>query len=121
MIPDVRERLAAVVGRRVSLAAMAEEERVKGALVPGCVSRVWLVGEVVDGTCHFRTAAEGQIVGGLASALAEVCDGVGAVEIAGCRIDLLERLEIDQVLSPTRLAGLERVRERMQAIARAGR
>ncbi len=121
MIPDVRERLSAVVGRRVQLGALPDGERTDAALVPGCVSRVWLVGEVAKGVCRFRTAGEGQIVGGLASALAEVCDGVGAVEVAGRRIDLLERLEFDSLLSPTRLSGMTRVRERIQEIARARR
>ncbi len=119
VIPDVRERLAAVVGRRVRLEGLREGERADESLVPGCVSRVWLAGEVVRGVCRLRTAGEAQIVGGLASALAEVCDGVGAVEVAGGEIDLLERLGFDRLLSPTRMSGLGRVRGRIQQIAEA--
>jgi cysteine desulfuration protein SufE len=121
VIPDVRERLAAVVGRRVRLEGLRDGEQIDAALVPGCVSRVWLVGEVAEGRCRYRTAGEAQIVGGLASALAEVCDGVGSAEVAGGEIDLVERLGFDRLLSPTRLSGLERVRGTIRVIAEAGR
>lgn len=121
IIPDPRERLSAVVSRKVDRMQLPDCERLDEALVPGCVSRIWLVGEVVDEICRFRMAADSQIVGGLASALAEVCDGVGANEIADGKLDLLERLEFDRILSPTRWNGLDQVRRRLQRIAGAGR
>lgn len=117
MIPDRQERLAAVVARRLRLDPLAESERGDVALVPGCVSRVWLVGEVVEGRVRLRVAADSQMVGGLASALCEVADGEPAEDVETLDLSLLAGLGILEILSPTRANGLEQVANRIRSIA----
>jgi cysteine desulfuration protein SufE len=63
--------LAAVTARGKKWAAPFESERIDSNLVPGCSSRVWLVGEVNDGVCRFRMDADSPLVKGLAALLCE--------------------------------------------------
>ena len=67
IIEDRQERLAAVTGRGKKWPGLAEEERTDERLVPGCSSRVWLVGEMQDGVCRFRMDADSPLVKGLAA------------------------------------------------------
>ncbi len=117
VIPDHQERLAAVIARRPRLEPLAESEVRDEALVPGCVSRVWLTGEVVEDLVRLRISADSQVVGGLASALCEVADGEPADEVEALDLSLLAGLGILDIISPTRANGLEQVAKRIRAIA----
>ncbi len=117
VIPDRQERLAAVVARRPRLEPLAERESRDEALVPGCVSRVWLAGEVVEDQVRLRIAADSQVVGGLASALCEVADSESAEDVETLDLSLLAGLGILEIISPTRANGLDQVAKRIRAIA----
>ncbi|HEY8899904.1 MAG TPA: SufE family protein [Chthoniobacterales bacterium] len=117
LVPDPQERLAAIVGRKSRLEPLTDAERIDANLVPGCVSRVWLAGEVAGGALRLRLDAEAGIVRGLAAFLAEFYDGAEAAEAAHFQPTLLEDLGIARVLSPTRLHGLGKVCERIRALS----
>ncbi len=118
VIADPQERLAAVVSRRGVIPRPAAEEKTDAALVPGCQSRVWLVGGVEDdGRCHFRLEADSPLVQGLASLLAEVYEDTPAAEAAAFETTLLEALRFDRLLSPTRQHGLGQVVKRLRQLA----
>ena len=119
-IEDVHERLAAVVSRGrpgVLLAA----ERTDASLVRGCISAVWLVGEMRDGRCYFRSDADGPLVKGLVALLADFFSGATPAEILASEEDPLVALELMSNLSPTRRNGLAAVRTGVIAFARAHR
>lgn len=118
VIPDPQERLAAIVNRRSRIPAVTEAERVEANLVPGCVSRVWLVGGRREGRLWLRLSAEAALVGGLAGFVAELFDGSEPAEAAGFQCTILDDLGIGQLLTPTRRQGLDRIVERIRAIAR---
>lgn len=109
LIEDPQERLAAVVERARKLAPLAEEERCDANRVPGCTSRVWLLGAIEEGRCRFRLDADSTLVKGLAALLCEACDGGDAAEIAAGGADVLEALRLTDHLSPTRRHGLAQV------------
>ncbi|MGC1480760.1 MAG: SufE family protein, partial [Chthoniobacterales bacterium] len=96
------------------------EDRRDVELVSGCVSRVWVVGHVTDGVCGWRVDADSQVVRGLATVLAEVCEGVAADEVETLDLSVLAGLGVLDILSPTRANGLERVAGRIREIARTG-
>ena len=64
--PDLRARVHAASPERMALAAdwarrlkpLPPSERIDANRVRGCVSPVWLVGELLDGRCFFRAEAE---------------------------------------------------------------
>jgi cysteine desulfuration protein SufE len=119
LIEDAQERLAVVVDRaRPSLAA-DRREHTDAHRVPGCVSTVWLVGELRDGRCRFRFDAESPLVRGLVGLLCELYDGGTPAEILATEPALIEQLGLTRTLSPTRLNGLRSVRARIREFALA--
>jgi cysteine desulfuration protein SufE len=117
LLPDPQERMSALVSRRARLDPLRGDERRDDLLVPGCVSRVWLAGEVTDGRLRLRVDAESGIVKGLASFLCELCDGAAAEDVAKFQPTLLEEIGIARMLTPTRLNGLHQVARRIRKLA----
>ena len=106
IIEDAHECLAAITSRAKKWPVPADSERTDERLVRGCSSRVWLVGEVREGRCHFRIDADSPLVKGIATLMCEVYDGGTPEEIAAVEPEIFTALDIDRMLSPTRLNGL---------------
>lgn len=118
-IEDAHERLAAITSRGKKWPSPTDAERTDAALVPGCSSRVWLVGEMSDGVCRFRMDADSPLVKGLAALLCELYDGAPAAEIVALEPDLVAGLGLDRMLSPTRLNGFANIRAAIRRFAEA--
>lgn len=119
LIEDPHERLAAVVERARKMPPLPDSAHTDAHRVQGCVSRVWLLGEVVDGLCRFRLDADSALVKGLAALICELYDGAPAEEIVAFDATLLDALRFTGALSPTRQHGLVQVRRAIQAFAAA--
>jgi cysteine desulfuration protein SufE len=115
-IDDLHERLNAVLSR-ASTMKLAEEHKTDTQLVPGCVSRVWLHGEIVDGRAHFACDAESSMVKGLAALLCEVYTDSDPAEAAAIEPKIWEACGFTKMLSPTRLNGLANMRKRIREMA----
>ncbi len=115
IIPDVQERLSIVVGRAKS--SLPDAERIDANLVPGCVSRVWLVVESKAGRCLLRYDADSPMVKGLVGLLCEVYEGGALAEVATEEPVIWEQLGFLKLLSPTRLNGLAAVRRKIRQAA----
>jgi len=118
IIEDPQERLGAVVDRAKRLAPLPEANRTEVHRVHGCISQVWLLGELRDGRCFFRCDADGPLVRGLVAFLCEFFSGATPAEIAASNADPLEALGLMRNLSPTRHNGLAAVRTRIRELAR---
>ncbi len=117
LIEDAQERLSAIVARAKKWPAPAAEECTEANRVTGCVSRVWLVGRVDEGRCHFRMDADSPLVKGLVALLCELYDDATPAEIAATEPAIIAALGLDRQLSPTRLNGLASVRRAIQTFA----
>jgi cysteine desulfuration protein SufE len=117
IIENLQERLAAVVERARKLPALREDERIDLHRVPGCVSRVWLIGTLEEGRCRFRLDADSTLVKALASLICEVYDAAVPGDIVSYETQVLEVLRLSENLSPTRRHGLVQVRRAIQAWA----
>ena len=117
LIEDPQERLAAIVARAKKWQAPVAEEQTDATRVPGCVSRVWLVGGLENGRCRFRMDADSPLVKGLVALLCELYDGEPPGEIVSVEPDLLDALDLARQLSPTRLNGLASVRRAIRTFA----
>ena len=117
IIEDAHERLAAITGRAKKWPGIAKEERVEERLVRGCSSRVWLVGEMREGRCHYRFDADSPLVKGLVALLCEVYDGGTPEEVVATEPEVAAALGLDRMLSPTRLNGLAAVRNAIREFA----
>lgn len=118
LIEDAHERLAAITARGKKWRAPKDDERVEEHRVPGCVSRVWLIGEVEDGRCRWRMDADSPLVKGLVALLCEITDGMTPAEVVNFEPEIVAALGLDRSLSPTRLNGLNAVAQTMRAFAR---
>jgi len=117
-IEDQHERLAAVVNRARRSAGLLAGERTDDTRVRGCISAVWLVGEMREGRCYFRSDADGPLVKGLVALVADFFSGATPAEILVSEEDPLVALELRDNLSPTRRNGLAAVRTGIVAFAR---
>jgi len=117
IIEDAQERLAAVVDRTRTRPPLPEAERTETNRVKGCISLAWVVGELRDGRCHFRSDADSPLVRGLLALLCDCYSGATPAEVAATEPILLEPLGLAKNLSPTRLNGLRSVRAKIRDFA----
>jgi len=118
MLPDVDERFVFLIDKGRSYPPLDEKYRAKENLLPGCVSQLWLVPELVDGRCEFHMDADAQITKGLAAMLCRIYGGAPPEEVAAVEPDFLEELGLTQQLSPNRRNGLGNLRARIREFAR---
>ena len=118
-VDDPHERLSMIVDRAKRQPPLPATERIDAHRVRGCVSIVWLVGELHDGTCHFRSDADSPIVRGLLALLCEFFSGHTPTEIAIGTADPLAALDVTRNLSPTRRNGLASALATIRAFAEA--
>ncbi|HET7536532.1 MAG TPA: SufE family protein [Candidatus Didemnitutus sp.] len=117
VIDDVQERLAAVVDRAKSRPVLSAEERTDAARVRGCVSQAWVVAELRDGCCYFRSDADSPLVRGLLTLLCDFYSAAAPADVVATEPILLEELGLTRTLSPTRLNGLRSVRAKIREYA----
>ncbi|MEY2879741.1 MAG: Cysteine desulfuration protein SufE [Verrucomicrobiota bacterium] len=120
VIPDAQERLAVLVDRAKKLLPLAAHERTAAHRVDGCISLVFLVGELdAAGRCQFRADADSPLVRGLVALLCDFFSGLAPAEIADSDADPLAELGLTRNLSPTRQNGLAAVRTAIRAFAKS--
>lgn len=117
LIENPQERLAAVVDRARKRPPLTPALRTDAHRVQGCVSRVWLVGQLEQGRCRFELDADSVLVRGLALLLCDVYDSLAPAEILAHSTQVLEALQLRAQLSPTRQNGLDQIRRAIQAFA----
>lgn len=118
VVDDPQERLNLVVDRARPLPPLPPGDRSEANRVPGCVSVVWLVGEMREGRCRFRCDAESPVVRGLVALLCEFFSGFAPELIVPSDADPLEALGLLKNLSPTRRNGLAAARAAIKAFAK---
>lgn len=95
-----------------------EENRVKG-----CVSNVWLVTRVNEGsppTLEFEADSDAHIVRGLVAILLAIYSGKSPGEIVDIDIrDIFQKLDLENHLSPSRSNGFFSMVERIRGLAQA--
>jgi cysteine desulfuration protein SufE len=121
LIENAQERLSAVVDRARRRPPLPAAERTDVHRVAGCISQVWLVGELRDGRCHFRCDADGPLVKGLVAFLCDFFSDTTPVEILADDTDPLAALDLLENLSPTRRNGLAAVCAAIRAFAQSSR
>ena len=116
LIADPHERLS-VVANRATGVNLPERHKIDANRVPGCISRVWLIGTLEDGLCRFQSDADSPVVKGLVALLCDLYSGANPREVSGLEPELWSECGLDRLLSPTRLNGLNSVRARIRELA----
>lgn len=114
---EQRARLLMQWGDR--LPPMSDDEKTDEQLVDGCESKVWLVGDVIDGHWQFRAASDARLIRGLVALLLARVNGLSLQELQ--QVDLVEwftQLGLSRQLSASRSNGLNAVLKKMRQLAR---
>jgi cysteine desulfuration protein SufE len=116
-IEDRQERLAAVVDRARRRPAFPADLKTNAHRVNGCISQVWVAGELRDGSLHFQFEADSPLVKGLVALLVDLYEGGIPADIVATEPVLFEQLGLTRDLTPTRQNGLAAVRAHIKAVA----
>jgi cysteine desulfuration protein SufE len=116
VIEDAHERLSALTSY-VSRTQLPDDMKGDELIVPGCISRVWVKGELQDGMTHFRCAADSPMVAGLVALLCDLYSGAIPAESSTMEPEVWQKCGFVKILTPTRLNGLAAVRARIKELS----
>jgi len=123
IMPNWEDRYRFLVQLGRKLEPLEEDARIEANRVQGCTSNVWLVPDLSDEEpprMTFRADSDAHIVKGLVALLLVIYSGRTPEEIQEVDAQgILERLDLQAHLSPSRSNGLFSMMERIQTLARA--
>lgn len=114
-----QDRLALLVEEAKKIPALPSELRVEGNLIPGCLAKLWFVGQYDNGKCFFVCDSDSLVVKAIAGLLCKFYSGHEPGEILVHDPKFLAPLGITQHLTPNRRNALGKVWERIQQFAEA--
>lgn len=103
---DWMDKYALLIELGNSLEPLDEKFRVESNLIQGCQSRVWIQSEYVDGRIYFKAESDAVIVKGIIALLIKVLSNRTPDEIINADLYFVNRIGLDEHLSPTRSNGL---------------
>lgn len=116
-IEDRQECLAAVVDRARRRPVFSPAAKTDANRVHGCISQVWVTGELRDGRIYFEFDADSPLVKGLVALLVDVYQDGSPADIVATEPVLFEKLGLSRDLTATRQNGVVAVRAHIKAIA----
>ena len=106
MFDDWDERFQYVIDLGKSLPLIDEKFKTEDNIIKGCQSKVWLHAEEKNGLINFTADSDGYISKGVISILVRVFSNQKAVDILESNTDFINKIELQQFLSPNRANGL---------------
>lgn len=103
---DWMDKYALLIELGNSLEPLDEKYRVESNLIQGCQSRVWLQADYNDGRIYFRAESDAVIVKGIIALLIKLLSNRTPDEIIDADLYFVERIGLNEHLSPTRSNGL---------------
>jgi cysteine desulfuration protein SufE len=100
-------------------ADLDESYKLNENLIEGCQSRVWLHAEYKDGKVYFQAESDAIIVKGLIALLIRVISGHTPDDILASELYFIEKIGLQEHLSPTRSNGLLSMVKQMRLYALA--
>jgi cysteine desulfuration protein SufE len=122
-LDDWEERYSYVIDLGKSLPEMRSEDKNDTNKVSGCMSQVWITSkaaknEAGDDIIEFTADSDAFIVKGLVVILLSVFSGKTPSEIIGIdAVKIMQKLGLDEHLSPTRKNGLYSMIDRVKQVA----
>ena len=116
---DPKRRYEYVLWLAKKLDPLPEEFRNDAFKVKGCVSQVYVVGQLVDGKLHWQGDSDAAITKGLLALLIEGLEGLEPAAAAGIDPGFLSETGLQASLTPSRANGFLNILKLMQAQANA--
>jgi cysteine desulfuration protein SufE len=102
-----------------NLPIINEKSKTEQHLIKGCQSRVWIDAEYVDGKIIYKADSDAIITKGIISLLVSVMSGHEPDEIINADLFFIEKIGLQENLSPTRANGLVAMIKQMKLYALA--
>ena len=90
------------------------EDKKDSQLIEGCQSRVWLDALNIDGKMKFKADSDAIITKGIISLLIDILDNQSPVDIVKSDLFFINKIGLQDHLSPTRANGLLSMVKRMK-------
>ena len=116
---DPKRRYEYVLWLAKKLQPLPEEFRNDAFKVKGCVSQVYVVGQLVDGKLHWQGDSDAAITKGLLALLIEGMEGLEPAAAAAIDPAFLSETGLQASLTPSRANGFLNILRMMQAQATA--
>ncbi len=88
-------------------------------LIEGCQSKVWVNAELVDGKVYYQGESNTEIVNGIVSILVYILSGNEPQEIIDAKLDFINKIGLQEHLTPTRSNGMLAMIKQMRLYAMA--
>ncbi len=105
-IDDWEQKYEYIIDLGKQLKGLPEEKKIEGNLIKGCQSKVWLDAEFKDGKLFFNADSDGILPKGMVALLTQIYSGHSVKEILDSDFDFIEKIGLQEFLSPTRANGL---------------
>ncbi|MFM2159266.1 MAG: hypothetical protein RLZZ124_1740 [Cyanobacteriota bacterium] len=116
---DPRRRYEYVLWLAKKLQPLPEDFRNEAFKVKGCVSQVYVVGQLVNGRLHWQGDSDAAITKGLLAMLIEGLEGLEPAAAAAIDPAFLAETGLQASLTPSRANGFLNILRLMQSQARA--
>lgn len=100
------ERYEYLIELGKSLKALPEEKKSDDKIIKGCQSTVWLDAKMEDDTIVFEADSDAILPKGLAALLVRMYNHQKPVDILNSETNFIEKIGLQEFLSPTRANGL---------------
>ena len=114
MFEDWMEKYEFIIELGKEVNVIPEQDKSDDLLIEGCQSRVWLKSEVNNGQMHYFADSDAIITKGIISLLIKVMNGETPSTIAKENLFFIEKIGLQEHLSPTRANGLLEMVKRMR-------
>ena len=116
---DPKRRYEYVLWLAKKLEPLPEEFRNEAFKVKGCVSKVFVVGQLVEGKLHWRGDSDAAITKGLLALLIEGLEGMTPDQITNLDPSFIGATGLQASLTPSRANGFLNILKLMQVQAKA--
>ncbi|TVR17412.1 MAG: SufE family protein [Balneolaceae bacterium] len=119
LLGDWPERYKYIIKLGQKLSPLSDEHKVEENLVRGCQSQVWLTTELDDNRVIFKADSDAAITKGLVAMMVNFYSGETPDEILSTNPDFIQKIGMQEHLSPTRSNGLASMVKQMKIYAMA--
>ncbi|HZH68056.1 MAG TPA: SufE family protein [Chitinophagales bacterium] len=106
MLEDWADKYEYLIDYGKSLSSMDDAHKTNDNLIKGCQSRVWLHAYMEDDLLKFQADSDAIITKGIVGLLVKILSGHTPKEVFDADLYFLEKIGLQEHLSPTRANGL---------------
>tara|TARA_B100000575_G_scaffold162898_1_gene130172 strand:- start:627 stop:1040 length:414 start_codon:yes stop_codon:yes gene_type:complete len=119
LFDDGMEKYKFLIDQAKNAKHFPEEYRVDSFKVSGCQAQVWLVPKLRDEKISFYYDSDAFISKGMITILCDIYGNRKPIEINNSDFNLLNKLELDELLTPGRRNGVYSMLEKIKEYARS--